>query len=323
MLPRRPSSQSNPPQQTIVKLKGNEPSRDKLQCYEGRTTSNQLCSNRTCCSSKAAAAQHAGNEGDRPPPRRPDTILTAAMNDPSLLFDPARLANPHAYLTPDGRNHDRQFVAPWSEYWRSTPQELPIMDECVCGDAPGQCTCIGCARHADNQATLDFVSSAWASQMADPSSSDPSSQVTSPRDYGAPGTFDAQFPDLLQSAQQSPLTQQPSGSLPQTMLQYPIPPAPQFVPGQSTVLNPQLMGWNSEDPFTSPTEEQYGKDDGENEYQPFAMVGPCPICLCGENCTCAGCPCHNQDAALISPTSFVPEPNETSCCGTCCQIPYP
>ncbi|PQE17527.1 copper-sensing transcription factor protein [Rutstroemia sp. NJR-2017a BBW] len=161
-------------------------------------------------------------------------------------------------------------------------ENLETVHTCGCGDA---CQCIGCAAHPYNDATQDYVRSAWASMQIDQSDAYPTGNVAS-------------LPLQTQDIKENPTSPPPA------------------TPSSTASGNAEEQTLSASDfffvnyPFSS--EEGCG---GDTQSCPCGddceCIGctihrgpeiPCPgekdTCPCGDDCACIGCSIHNLGVVL-------------------------
>jgi hypothetical protein len=132
---------------------------------------------------------------------------------------------------------------------------MDTVHTCSCGDT---CQCIGCAAHPYNDATQDYVRSAWASMSLEPPS------------------------ELYTNGQPPPTTNGNTPMQPQSVDQVSSPTA--HTPSSTTSGTGDEQSLSASDfffvnyPFTG--------DDG--------CGGDTMSCPCGDDCQCLGCTIHRQ-----------------------------
>lgn len=135
------------------------------------------------------------------------------------------------------------------------PETLDTVHTCSCGDG---CQCIGCAAHPYNNASREYVWSAWASMNADRASSELYNNTQTPTN----GNISSQPPPV-----------------------NPIASPTAHTPSSTTSGNDEEQTLSAADfffvnyPFTS---------DG--------CGGDTQSCPCGDDCQCLGCTIHRQPA---------------------------
>jgi hypothetical protein len=139
------------------------------------------------------------------------------------------------------------------------PDTLDTVHSCCCGDT---CQCIGCAAHPYNDATQDYVRSAWASMSIDRSTSDPYSNGNTPINGNGNGVM-------------------------------PIQPKPVDVVSSPTAHTPSSS--------TSGNGEEQSLSASDFFFVNYSFVsdgcgGDTESCPCGDDCQCLGCTIHNQPA---------------------------
>ncbi|PTB77799.1 hypothetical protein M440DRAFT_1224024 [Trichoderma longibrachiatum ATCC 18648] len=148
--------------------------------------------------------------------------------------------------------------APWTSH------------QCGCGDS---CECIGCATHPYNQATQDYVRSAWNSMQEDGSKGHRHSDSTHSALGGSHGTA-------------TPANQSPNGG--------------------STPTGGQAEGRVSPAMAQTPSEGNSAIEEAALSASDFFFVsypfgelceGEKARCPCGDDCSCIGCSIHNTSPA--------------------------
>lgn len=160
-------------------------------------------------------------------------------------------------------------IAPGAPYnGTPLPETTDTVHSCSCGDT---CQCIGCAAHPYNDATQDYVRSAWSSMSIDP-------------------------PDLYPTTNNQPQPQSPTAHTPSSTT--------------SATDNEQSLSASDfffvNYPFSSDgcggdTMSCPCGDDCQclgctiHRQPPVACEGEKDTCLCGDSCECVGCEIHNND----------------------------
>ncbi|KAG6016972.1 hypothetical protein E4U43_002633 [Claviceps pusilla] len=148
---------------------------------------------------------------------------------------------------------------------------------CSCGDA---CQCIGCAAHPYNEATQDYVRSAWNSMKEEPQNGRAHTNGNPPYHDGAVRGTNASNGDGDET------TAQPSSN------------------GTTTPNQPPHDGPWSPSAAQSPSEAASGASEEQalsaSDFffvsYPFAdsCCGETMSCPCGDDCQCIGCAIHNN-----------------------------
>ncbi|KAH6678532.1 hypothetical protein B0J14DRAFT_473651 [Halenospora varia] len=234
-----------------------------------------------CCSSKPVAMKQenvSGNGVSKPAsPNMQHQVLPQA----SMSYDPNLYSNympqPTVFTYPPTYGSFQNPLQPeaWRQGIRSNyasqqgpipippgglpfdasrvPQTMDTIHTCTCGDT---CQCIGCAAHPYNDATQDYVRSAWASMSAEQSTPIGTNGMNGMN--GTNGTMQPQSSDMVSS----PTAHTPSSNA--------------SANGEEQSLSASDFFFVSY-PFSS---------DG--------CGGDNLSCPCGDDCECLGCTIHRQ-----------------------------
>lgn len=144
----------------------------------------------------------------------------------------------------------------------SPPKNTGTSHQCDCGEG---CQCIGCAAHPYNEATQNYVRSAWNSMMEEQSNGNGSyTKHGTPQDASATHT-----PNETRAASTTPVEVNGNGTAPQT------PSDAASVPGEEQTLSANDFFFVSY-PFGDP------------------CAGDTASCPCGDDCQCIGCFIHSN-----------------------------
>lgn len=167
------------------------------------------------------------------------------------------------------------------------PGTLDTVHTCSCGDG---CQCVGCAAHPYNDATQDYVRSAWASMAEQPNGENYTNGHTRPNGHGM------------------------GANKPQTMDQA-------MEQGLETVSSPTA---NTPSSTTSGNGEEQSLSAADFFFvnYPFSgdgCGGDTQSCPCGDDCECLGCTIHRQPAMpCIGDDTGCPCGDDCQCIG--CEI---
>ncbi|KAF4633777.1 hypothetical protein G7Y89_g4327 [Cudoniella acicularis] len=256
----------------------------------------------SCCSSKPVVLKEEPTNGSVPPsPRNQPQMLPQA----SVPFSPVLYQNylpqePTVFTYPATYGSFQNPLQPsaWRQGIRSNytnpqdsmsvppdvlPFNAPIVSEdmntvhtCTCGDT---CQCIGCAAHPYNDATQDYVRSAWATMTAEQSTGNIYSNVQPPPTLN--GSANGNMNGNLNGDLNGHTNDHTNGSIPQNsdLVSSPTP----HTPSSNASANGEEQSLSASDfffvsyPFSS---------DG--------CGGDTMSCPCGDDCECLGCTIHRQ-----------------------------
>lgn len=253
---------------------------------------------KSCCSTKPEPVQqngtHQTNGTLMPPP--PQVAAIPMPNGMYAYYQPPTVFNypPHygSYMQPLQPDQWRQVMStmtygqPMAQPMYGLSHGVPpshangaqdvenwTSHQCSCGDG---CQCVGCAAHPYNDATQDYVRSAWASMMGD-------SQMNGSRHASTNGSETNGHPE--QNGEVNGVSTISNGT---EMAR--VPSAPQ-TPSDATSGLAEEQTLSANDFFFV----SYPFSDGcEGD------MGSCP---CGDDCQCIGCAIHGNVAPEVPATT--------------------
>ncbi|RQM06162.1 hypothetical protein DH86_00003395 [Scytalidium sp. 3C] len=188
---------------------------------------------------------------------------------------------------------------------------------CYCGDG---CQCIGCAAHPYNDATQDYVRSAYASMLLD-------TPASSKNLYGSNGPINGQSNNRTNDhvhANGNGITPSSTISSPPTQIlkdTLSSPPTPTRQTSTPSTQSPTLTN--------NDTEQTLSAADFffvSYPFNPDSCEGDTLSCPCGDDCQCFGCTIHGnapiaEPSAATITSSSIPCPGEKDeCpCGDDCE----
>jgi hypothetical protein len=158
-----------------------------------------------------------------------------------------------------------------------------VSHHCSCGDT---CNCVGCAAHPYNEATQNYVRSAWNSMMEDPEHGRRRSHHTNSVNGGANGVNGVNGINGVNGHDHGN-HEASADSLPAIAEDKTTPQA------DGTITEPQTP---SDVPSGFSEEQTLSASDFFFVSYPFGetCAGETSSCPCGDDCQCIGCAIHNN-----------------------------